>query len=199
MAFRRAHLHFRLALPLEKSRRSTLMRHANAFILWLAQGFGRRSHSESARHLRNSSWASPGLRSFCSPEIFGFISLAPLSRFGLSVWLCGAGEKIQRKEDPGSIVFDEIAAIPVCFIGWLLVGRAKTGSLPTPGFFFSENLFPALSVSSSPSVSSMSGNLGPSGKAKTCPAVGESPSMTPSQPFNVNVVVLVVLAWSGGL
>ncbi len=33
----------------------------------------------------------------------------------LSVWLCGMGEKILGQRDPGSIVLDEITAIPICF------------------------------------------------------------------------------------
>jgi phosphatidylglycerophosphatase A len=37
----------------------------------------------------------------------------------LSVWLCGDAERILNKKDPGSVVLDEIVAIPLCFTGWL--------------------------------------------------------------------------------
>lgn len=37
----------------------------------------------------------------------------------LSVWLCGKAEKILNQTDPGSIVLDEIAAIPLCFASWI--------------------------------------------------------------------------------
>jgi phosphatidylglycerophosphatase A len=37
----------------------------------------------------------------------------------LSVWLCGDAERTLNKKDPGSIVLDEIVAIPLCFTGWL--------------------------------------------------------------------------------
>ncbi len=51
---------------------------------------------------------------------------------GLSVWLCGEGEKILNQKDPGCVVLDEVAAIPLCFAGW--VGRVfwKTGIMPRP-------------------------------------------------------------------
>ncbi len=50
----------------------------------------------------------------------------------LSVWVCGAGERVLNQTDPGSIVFDEIAAIPLCFVGWLILQVSRTGALPSP-------------------------------------------------------------------
>jgi phosphatidylglycerophosphatase A len=50
--------------------------------------------------------------------------------FGLSVWLCGEGEKILKQKDPGSVVLDEITASPLCFASWVGVSLWKTGSLP---------------------------------------------------------------------
>jgi phosphatidylglycerophosphatase A len=35
-----------------------------------------------------------------------------------------------RQKDPGSVVLDEITAIPLCFAGWLGMSLWKTGSLP---------------------------------------------------------------------
>jgi phosphatidylglycerophosphatase A len=55
----------------------------------------------------------------------------------LSVWLCGAGEKILKQKDPGSIVLDEIAAMPICFAAWLGMLVWKTGGMAKPGDFFS--------------------------------------------------------------
>jgi phosphatidylglycerophosphatase A len=37
-----------------------------------------------------------------------------------SVWICGRAEKILGVTDPGSVVLDEIVAIPVCYVPWLL-------------------------------------------------------------------------------
>jgi phosphatidylglycerophosphatase A len=36
-----------------------------------------------------------------------------------SVWVCGRAERILQKTDPGSVVLDEIVAIPICFAGWI--------------------------------------------------------------------------------
>lgn len=65
----------------------------------------------------------------------------------MSVWLCGIGERLLGKKDPGSVVLDEIAAIPVCFLGWVGLVVSKTGSVPSLGYFFSgKNLFWTLGV-----------------------------------------------------
>src|SRR5205823_49959 len=39
----------------------------------------------------------------------------------LSVWLSGIAEEILQKKDPSSVVIDEIAAIPVCFSGFIIM------------------------------------------------------------------------------
>lgn len=49
---------------------------------------------------------------------------------GLSVWLCGAAEKILKQKDPPSVVLDEIIAIPFCFLPWVTAGWLKNGKLP---------------------------------------------------------------------
>ena len=55
---------------------------------------------------------------------------------GVSVWLCGVAEKILKQKDPGSVVLDEIIAVPLCFLGWLGVEFIQTGRLPTFGEVF---------------------------------------------------------------
>lgn len=37
-----------------------------------------------------------------------------------SVWACGRAEKILGRHDPGSVVLDEIVALPLAYGGWLL-------------------------------------------------------------------------------
>jgi phosphatidylglycerophosphatase A len=60
----------------------------------------------------------------------------------LSVWLCGAAEKALGQEDPGSVVLDEIAAMPVCFWGWVTLVIWKTGALPSFADFFTARTWP---------------------------------------------------------
>jgi phosphatidylglycerophosphatase A len=38
----------------------------------------------------------------------------------LSVWLCDDAEKILGETDPGSVVLDEVAAMPFCFLPWVV-------------------------------------------------------------------------------
>jgi phosphatidylglycerophosphatase A len=60
-----------------------------------------------------------------------------IAGIALSVWLCDVGEKALGKKDPGSVVLDEIAALPVCFFAWVAIRLCQTGSLPGLGYFFS--------------------------------------------------------------
>ena len=60
-----------------------------------------------------------------------------VAALALSVWLCGAAEKALGQKDPGSVVLDEIAAMPVCFSGWVAILIGKTGALPEFAYFFS--------------------------------------------------------------
>lgn len=46
-----------------------------------------------------------------------------------SVWFCGQAEKILGQTDPGSVVLDEIAAMPVCFGVWVWAASGPSGKL----------------------------------------------------------------------
>ena len=65
-----------------------------------------------------------------------FVSIA------ISVWLCDAGEKILGQKDPGSVVLDEIVAMPVCFVGWVAILFFRSGALPGSEMFFSARNWP---------------------------------------------------------
>jgi phosphatidylglycerophosphatase A len=54
-----------------------------------------------------------------------------------SVWLCGQAERILTQTDPGSVVLDEIAAMPVCFAAWLALRASQDGQMPSPLSLFS--------------------------------------------------------------
>ncbi len=47
--------------------------------------------------------------------------LGSLAGLAAAVWLCGVAEKELRRADPGSVVLDEIAALPLGFLGWMWV------------------------------------------------------------------------------
>lgn len=118
----------------------------NAFLLWLAQGFG-----IGRIPIAPGTFGSVvGLAWFALLLLAGNMGIFLIGCFigiVLSVWLCGVGEKVLKAKDPGSVVFDEIAAIPVCFIGWIVIQICKSGHFPTPEFFFSKaNWLTTLSV-----------------------------------------------------
>jgi phosphatidylglycerophosphatase A len=71
-----------------------------------------------------------------APRNFWLYLAGTAAGLALSVWLCGAAEKILRQTDPPSIVLDEIAALPVCFLPWIAVAWFHAGSLPKPASFF---------------------------------------------------------------
>jgi phosphatidylglycerophosphatase A len=83
-------------------------------ILFVAQGFG-----VGRIPCAPGTWGSVvGLGWFALllwPGSFLLFVLGTMLGLVASVWFCGRGEKILGETDPGSIVLDEIAAIPVCF------------------------------------------------------------------------------------
>ena len=118
----------------------------NAFWLWLAQGFG-----IGRIPVAPGTFGSVlGLGWFALLLLTGNIwifLLGTMAAVALSVWLCDVGERVLKAKDPGSVVFDEIAAIPICFTGWVAFHLAKTGAFPAPEFFFSkQNWLPTLGV-----------------------------------------------------
>jgi phosphatidylglycerophosphatase A len=55
----------------------------------------------------------------------------------LSVIVCGAAEKILKQKDPPSVVLDEIAAMPICFLAIVTEAWVSRGKLPPVEWFFS--------------------------------------------------------------
>jgi len=104
-------------------------------LLWLAQGFG----SGRIPFAPGTFGSVVGLLWFALLLIPGnlwFYIAGTTLGLWLSVWLCGAGEKILNQKDPGSVVMDELAAIPLCFAGWVIALYARNGTMPTLDAFF---------------------------------------------------------------
>lgn len=123
---RRVNVYLRLALPLEESR--PLFAGPVNLKLWIAQGFG----------IGRIPLAPGTFGSLIGVLWFALLLVAAnlwlfiagiIGGFFLSVWLCGAGEKILNQKDPGSVVLDEITAMPLCFAGWIGISFCKTGSM----------------------------------------------------------------------
>jgi phosphatidylglycerophosphatase A len=104
-------------------------------VIWLAEGFG----------VGRFPYGPGTIGSFLGLIWFALLVLpASLTVFFvglaaglfLSVVLCGAAERVSGRKDPESVVLDEITALPICFIPWLLIEYGRLQQMPSPGFFF---------------------------------------------------------------
>jgi len=110
-------------------------------MLWVAQGFGVGRIPVAP----GTFGALVGLLWFGLLLMTGNLWLftaGTLAGIALSVWLCGAAEKELGEKDPGSVVLDEIAALPVSFFGWVTIVLWQTGSLPSFAYFLSARTWP---------------------------------------------------------
>lgn len=106
------------------------------WILWLAQGL-----DVGRVPLAPGTFGSlVGLLWFAvllAPGSLAIYLAGMLAGFVVSVWCCGRAERILGQTDPGSIVLDEIVALPACFLPWVLHARAALHSMPPVATFFS--------------------------------------------------------------
>jgi len=101
------------------------------FTLWLAQGFGVGRipiMPGTFGSLVGILWTMVLL----ATRNFWIYLAGAGAGFFFSVWLCGTAEKILQKKDPSSVVLDEIAALPVCFLAILWRDWFSKGALPAP-------------------------------------------------------------------
>lgn len=112
-------------------------RFIQGLVIWLAQGFG----------IGRIPWAPGTFGSVLGLGWFAVLLLiaqqSPVSAAVLflgsvlaSVWTCEAAEILLGQEDPGSIVLDEIVALPTCFLGWVFHLWLQLETLPSLDFFF---------------------------------------------------------------
>src|ERR1043165_372016 len=93
------------AAQLSPNRLQKTVESRDAFVLWLAQGFG----------IGRIPFAPGTFGSILGLGWFALLLLAgnfwiylggTILGLAVSVWLCGAGEKILNQKDPGSVVMD---------------------------------------------------------------------------------------------
>ena len=108
---------------------------SDEFLLWLAQGFD----------VGRIPWA-PGTFGSLVGLLWFAILLVPGSLtiyligvalgIGVSVVVCTEAERILGETDPGSVVLDEIIALPICFLPWLVCEYSRLGAMPSAETFF---------------------------------------------------------------
>lgn len=102
-----------------------------AWKVWVAQGFGIGRLPVAP----GTAGSVPGLVWTALLLLSGrwdLFLLGSLAGLALSVWLCGEAERLLRAHDPGSVVLDEIAALPPCFLSWMYLHAQRHGALPDP-------------------------------------------------------------------
>ena len=112
----------------EKERRITLG-------LWVAQGFG----IGWIPFAPGTFGSLLGLAWFAilaaSGNFWAYLAGA-IEGIAFSIWLCDDAERILGETDPGSVVLDEIIAIPFCFLPWLAIEWWRHHELPDVPYFF---------------------------------------------------------------
>ncbi len=102
-------------------------RFERATLLWLAQGFG----TGWAPGFPGTLGSMVGIGWFVLLISSGNLAVYLIgSGFGLlfSVFVCHVAEQILQQKDPGSVVMDEITALPVCFVGAMIWKASKATS-----------------------------------------------------------------------
>ena len=110
-------------------------------ILWLAQGFG-----------IGRIPVAPGTFGSAVGLIWFLVLLLPGSTWlffsavivsvSASIWVCGLAEQLLKETDPGSVVLDEIIAVPLCFGWWVGLFHFRNGGLPSPEYFLTAGTWP---------------------------------------------------------
>ena len=104
------------------------------FSLWIAQGFdiGRIPIAPGTfGSLLGVLWFALLL----VPGSLWLFVVGTLIGLAASVKYCGEAERILGQSDPGSVVLDEISAIPICFLPWVLVEFWRQEAMPPPEIF----------------------------------------------------------------
>jgi phosphatidylglycerophosphatase A len=101
--------------------------------LWIAQGFG----IGRIPFAPGTFGSLVGFVWFFLLLAFGdelIFIMASAFGIGLSVWSAGRAEKLLGQTDPGSVVIDEIVAIPLCFVG-LMLANPNRPEFYHPGYY----------------------------------------------------------------
>jgi phosphatidylglycerophosphatase A len=107
----------------------------DGLVLWLARGLG----VGNIPFAPGTFGSVVGLLWFAvllaTQNIWAFLG-GTVSGVLASVWICGKAETILKERDPGSIVLDEICAMPICFVPWVATELLRLKSWPPLETFF---------------------------------------------------------------
>ncbi len=99
----------------------------NHLVLWVAQGFAI-GRIPAAPGTFGSALGLVWVQALLWTKSPSWMAAGVLLGIACSVWFCGQAERILGQTDPGSVVLDEIVAMPVCFVGWLMLSGAASAA-----------------------------------------------------------------------
>lgn len=103
-----------------------MLPNADRWCLWLAEGLG------SGRVPKGPGTAGSVLgviwfALLLGPGIGWLYVIGTASSAVAAVWICGRSERLLGRHDPGSVVLDEIVAVPFCFAALVTAQSVRTG------------------------------------------------------------------------
>lgn len=74
---------------------------------------------------------------------FVFLSVQNLTVFivgtilfvAISVYFCGIAESLLNEKDPSRVILDEVVAVPICYIAWIILLISKNREFPAANLF----------------------------------------------------------------
>jgi len=102
----------------------------DAILLWVAQGFGV-GRIPVAPGTFGSVLGILWSLLLCWSGSLILYSIFTFAGLGLCVWISHHSERIMGEKDPGSVVIDEIAAVPLCFLPTLCIDALRGEPFPT--------------------------------------------------------------------
>jgi phosphatidylglycerophosphatase A len=104
-------------------------------VLWLAQGFGIGRIPIAPGTFGSMLGLAWFLLLLLPRNTWLFVTGCILGTVA-SIWICGEAERLLNTRDPGSVVLDEMVAMPLCFAWWVGRFHSRNGGLPPPEHFF---------------------------------------------------------------
>src|SRR5215813_2537494 len=96
------------------------------FLLWIAQGLGI-GRIPIAPGTFGSMLGVVWFAALLAPGRLWVLLTGTLAGLALSIWICGVAENQLQQKDPGSVILDEITAVPVAFLAIVAFAVSKTG------------------------------------------------------------------------
>lgn len=117
------------------------MMSAAKLVLWLAQGFGA-GRIPVAPGTFGSVLGLIWFLVLLLPGSVWILAVGGIAGAAVSIWICGEAERLLGRRDPGSVVLDEIVAVPLCFGVWVGLFHFRNGGLPSPEYFLTPATWP---------------------------------------------------------